>query len=360
MGLKLRMPHTQALLSVRGGQGRARGRRVSFWAGARTHCLIAAFVLLLPGCEEATTAPPPGSWPELIEPVSPVLGSVGEPLPVGVRVLAENGSPLEGLGVRFEPSQGGGFASLPIGVTDDDGVAVTTWTLGAPVGEQTMEARVSGLDEISTVIQATAFAPPTSFSEVSTGEAGFTCGVEAQGRVFCWGDDEMGQLGIGGHGSRSTPAPVVADVPFSTVSVGWSHACALDLQGRAHCWGANPDGRLGVGTLEWAARPVPVAGGVRFSWISAGSSHSCGVTLDGEAHCWGDGADGRLGTGGVESHLEPQRVDAELTFTSVTAGLDFTCGIDMGGGAHCWGNGGPWLGNGDLVDREVPEAVLGG
>ncbi len=347
-------------MSSRGGRVRALRSTRRFRTGVRSACLLAGLGLLVPGCEEEAVAPPPGSQPEFIEPLPPVLGSVGEPLSVGARVLAGNGSPLEGVGVRFVPSTGGGSANPPIAVTDEAGVAVTTWSLGGLLGRQEMGARVSGFDAIATVVRATAFAPPGAFVEVSAGGAGFTCGVEAQGRVFCWGDDRGVQLGLGGeHGSRSTPAPAVADVSLSTVSVGWSHACALDTEGRAHCWGENPDGRLGTGGLDASDRPIPVAGERRFAGISTGHAHTCGVTLDGEVHCWGEGEGGRLGTGGEESRLQPHRVETDVMFESVSAGLDFTCGISVDGGAHCWGNGGPWLGNGDPLARPAPEAVLG-
>lgn len=87
MGFELRMPHNQTLMSVWGGRGRARGRRVSFRTEAmrrpRRCALLAACPLLavtLGGCDEPgspeagpapaveavrtfpTPAPPPGEF----------------------------------------------------------------------------------------------------------------------------------------------------------------------------------------------------------------------------------------------------------------------------------------------------------
>ncbi|HEX6059472.1 MAG TPA: hypothetical protein VFZ11_10700, partial [Gemmatimonadaceae bacterium] len=74
--------------------------------------------------------------------------AVGAAVPVSVLVLsahessAEAGSPLAGLPVTFSLSVGGGTLDVAVAVTNSDGVASTTWTLGAE-GEHVLTASVA-------------------------------------------------------------------------------------------------------------------------------------------------------------------------------------------------------------------------
>ncbi len=65
--------------------------------------------------------------------------------PVVVRVLATDGLPIEGVTVTFAAANGGGAGS-PTDVSDANGLAQTTWTLG-PVGgvPQSLTATVAGV-----------------------------------------------------------------------------------------------------------------------------------------------------------------------------------------------------------------------
>src|SRR5690606_35658654 len=76
----------------------------------------------------------------------------------------------------------------------------------------------------------------------------------------------------------------------SALAVGHFFTCALDMQGKAYCWGVNDAGQLGIGAAENRTSPVPVAGGHTFIFLHAGQEHACGITPDNDAYCWGNGA----------------------------------------------------------------------
>ena len=79
---------------------------------------------------------------------------------------------------------------------------------------------------------------------VSVG-AQHSCALRDDGRAFCWGRNDHGQLGDGG---------------------------ALD------CWGANEDGQLGIGAVGGSyPTPQAVVGGRTYGAASAGDLHSCAV-----------------------------------------------------------------------------------
>ena len=78
--------------------------------------------------------------------------ALGEP--VVVRVEDGGGSPVAGATVTFSAAEGHGSADPAAAVTDVDGLATTTWTLGDAPGAQSLTASVVG--GVSTEVRATA------------------------------------------------------------------------------------------------------------------------------------------------------------------------------------------------------------
>jgi alpha-tubulin suppressor-like RCC1 family protein len=187
-----------------------------------------------------------------------------------------------------------------------------------------------------------------------------TCLLTADGRGFCWGGNDRGQLGIGASGRAATPTRIATEQRFATVAPGLSHSCALDEDGAAWCWGENDRGQLGDGTTSPHDTPARVADGHRFRSISAGASHSCGLDLFGAAWCWGANGFGQLGDGQARDRTTPVAVATSRRFVSLNAGWNFTCALDDDGRATCWGDDGAGqLGDGGSSSRRFPAAVQG-
>jgi alpha-tubulin suppressor-like RCC1 family protein len=147
------------------------------------------------------------------------------------------------------------------------------------------------------------------------------------------------------------------------VSVGAQHSCALRDDGRAFCWGRNDHGQLGDGTKTDRSTPVAVAGGLTFAAISAGERYTCGVTAAGQGYCWGDDMQlegGGSGTRTPSTAIVTPTPVGGATFASISAGLEHTCGVSTGGTAYCWGT--TYLGAQDstLDQSGIPMAVVGG
>ncbi|MEW5854713.1 MAG: hypothetical protein AB2A00_38410 [Myxococcota bacterium] len=87
-----------------------------------------------------------------------------------------------------------------------------------------------------------------------------TCIIKAEGTPWCWGRNDDGQSSAGeGPEYVFTPTQVVADfdgVRVHTVGGGAHHECAMTDDNRVWCWGNNQGGTLGVGTQ--VRSPVPV------------------------------------------------------------------------------------------------------
>jgi alpha-tubulin suppressor-like RCC1 family protein len=101
----------------------------------------------------------------------------------------------------------------------------------------------------------------------------FQCALR-DGRVLCWGDHDLGQLGSGnacGTAICTEPFEVCADAGctasldgVTAIAAGAAHACVL-ASGAMKCWGRNDDAELGDGVLPPGAcrcrnTPVDVVG----------------------------------------------------------------------------------------------------
>jgi alpha-tubulin suppressor-like RCC1 family protein len=126
-----------------------------------------------------------------------------------------------------------------------------------------------------------------TFTAIGAGVS-HTCGVATGGSAYCWGWGITGALGDGTFGETITaPVRVSGSEVWTAISGGYGHTCALTSAGAAYCWGENYVGQLGIGTTERSSTPVAVLGGLTFVNLTTGGSHSCGVTTASVAYCWG-------------------------------------------------------------------------
>jgi alpha-tubulin suppressor-like RCC1 family protein len=113
------------------------------------------------------------------------------------------------------------------------------------------------------------------------------CALDPDGAAYCWGDNDLGQLGQ--TGVHLDPSPVDGDLEFLSLTAGMEYTCGVTLSFEAYCWGDNSEGQLGDGTTTPSASPVPVSGGLHFQLLSAGNKHTCSLSDIAVAYCWGSG-----------------------------------------------------------------------
>lgn len=180
------------------------------------------------------------------------------------------------------------------------------------------------------------------FTQVSAAALS-ACGLDVEGRAWCWGSNEEGQLGNGSERPRVaySPVAVTGDHVFSQVAMGMLHTCALDLNGQTWCWGRDvlgETGSQGGNGVSSVSTPIAIRQPGRFVRLALGEVHSCALDEVGTAWCWGWGGEGQLGTGKAEEDSpSPLKVAGNHTFVGLQSASRTTCGIDVAGSAWCWG-----------------------
>lgn len=184
--------------------------------------------------------------------------------------------------------------------------------------------------------------PTRDFTEVAAGEA-HSCGIVGDD-LYCWGFNQYGQLGRGNTTASSVPVKVAAleGKKVTAVTAGQSHSCAI-ADGKAYCWGRADSGQLGNGSGQTQTSPVLVSNqsGLTASAVSAGANHTCAIA-NGSAYCWGLNNNGQLGNGATANSNVPVAVSTsgELgsrAVVSIAAGGAHTCAVADNNRAYCWG-----------------------
>jgi alpha-tubulin suppressor-like RCC1 family protein len=181
---------------------------------------------------------------------------------------------------------------------------------------------------------------PRDYTQVAVG-GGFACAVRVNGSVYCWGKNDIGQLGAGSREQYvSMPTPVLGLRDAVEIRAGNGLACARSVRGSLStvaCWGRTSYTRMG----KFSNIPVQVEGITDAAQIAVGNHHGC--VLHQTTHtvsCWGWNDGDRLGAGDLSSAVRSTPVDVlDITnIVEITAGGGATCARDSADAVWCWGN----------------------
>ncbi len=167
-----------------------------------------------------------------------------------------------------------------------------------------------------------------------------SCALEPSGQVSCWGGNDRGALGNGPPSAglvRPQPGPVVEVTEARAVDNGDRFSCAVQRDGKVLCWGANDKGQLGDGTTKARSRPMAVQGIEGAVDVSTGTAHACAAMDSGKVACWGRNDEGQLGDGTKATQRRPVLVKGVNDAVEVTSGETHTCARRRAGGVVCWG-----------------------
>ena len=225
---------------------------------------------------------------------------------------------------------------------------------------------------------------------VSAG-ANHTAAIKADRSLWVWGRNWFRVRG-GGENiwnlAPLRPERVMSNV--ATVSVGLNHTMAITTDGRLWGWGANEDGQLGVdvtskryslpqsmgrngsGTEIFGSNdylqitenavlekfsPTPVEIMDNVAYVSAGDNFTMAIKTDGSLWAWGRNNNGQLGDGTTITGYAPIRILDDVD--SVSAGRSFVMAIKSDGSLWTWGNNSSGqLGNGTTIEQHSPGKIM--
>uniref|UniRef100_A0A2K6JY34 X-linked retinitis pigmentosa GTPase regulator n=1 Tax=Rhinopithecus bieti TaxID=61621 RepID=A0A2K6JY34_RHIBE len=133
------------------------------------------------------------------------------------------------------------------------------------------------------------------------------------GNVYATGGNDEGQLGLGDTEERNTFHVIsffTSEHKIKQLSAGSNTSAALTEDGRLFMWGENSEGQIGLKNVTNVCVPHQVTIGKPVSWISCGYYHSAFVTTDGELYMFGEPENGKLGLPNqlLSNHRTPQLV----------------------------------------------------
>nr|XP_045255762.1 X-linked retinitis pigmentosa GTPase regulator isoform X5 [Macaca fascicularis] len=133
------------------------------------------------------------------------------------------------------------------------------------------------------------------------------------GNVYATGGNDEGQLGLGDTEERNTFHVIsffTSEHKIKQLSAGSNTSAALTEDGRLFMWGDNSEGQIGLKNVTNVCVPHQVTIGKPVSWISCGYYHSAFVTTDGELYMFGEPENGKLGLPNqlLSNHRTPQLV----------------------------------------------------
>jgi len=191
--------------------------------------------------------------------------------------------------------------------------------------------------------------------------------MSSLGELYTWGSNARSQLGVGKQTVRqSSPLRLqgaITGIKFVWVATGGQHTLAVSKSGEVYCWGNNDFGQLGLGDLEERATPHAILHKFTRSKITraaAGNHHSMALTEGGDLFTWGGNQCGQLGyenKGGRKFVGYPKRVET-IRAARIKASAMNSLAVLPTGKVFVWGcshNG--ELGFGDVAARTTPHIL---
>ncbi|RBP99879.1 hypothetical protein CRD59_02275, partial [Bifidobacterium xylocopae] len=271
-------------------------------------------------------------------------GELGDGSDVNRGAPVRFGSPK---GVRIVGLAAGDYHALALG--DDGKLYVSGYDNAGQLG-------VGGGNRVSPVV----LDAPAGHRFVRVAAGGmYSLALTEDGRLYAWGANGQGQLGMSGSGPDSPRLVETNGVSLREVMAVGGTSAAVGSTGDVYMWGANGDGQLGDGSSvdSSSLRKLVLPGGARVAGLALGSSHAVAVDAAGRVYAWGANGSGQLGDGSSSGSSSPRLVSlpSGVVAAGVGAGRAQSFAVGATGEVYAWGaNNAGQLGDGGTTNRTTP------
>jgi alpha-tubulin suppressor-like RCC1 family protein len=181
--------------------------------------------------------------------------------------------------------------------------------------------------------------------------------------LWAWGDNPNGELGIGDRINRSSPVQIGSGITWGKMprTTSSTSMAAIDINGKLWTWGNNSYGQLGIGLTTSRSTPVQV-GNENWSQVEAGASRVLAIRSDGTLWGWGWNSGGELGQVTYRTaRSSPVQIGTATNWTKMCPTTNATFLLNDAG--EIWGMGQNIYGElvtGDKIPRSSPVQIPSG
>ncbi len=170
---------------------------------------------------------------------------------------------------------------------------------------------------------------------------GHSLALTASEDVLGWGWNSYGQIGNRSNASQVIPFKIKGfnNEKIKAISCGSSHSLALTESGRVYSWGWNGFGQLGLGSQIDANSPKPIKINTKIDKISSGFDYSLLLSRDKDIYSFGANFFGHLGIKGNDNQLTPIRINDSNKFKDISCFNRISAALSENDVYFVWGFG---------------------
>ncbi|XP_067896736.1 X-linked retinitis pigmentosa GTPase regulator-like isoform X2 [Heterodontus francisci] len=194
-----------------------------------------------------------------------------------------------------------------------------------------------------------------------------TAFVTENGKLYIFGSNNWGQLGLGTKNTINKPTCVKAlkSEKVKLAACGRNHTLVCTEKGNIYATGDNSEGQLGLGDTEERTAFQCVeffTNKQKIKYLAAGSNISAALTEDGKLFMWGDNSEGQIGLDTENNASVPHQVDVGKRICRVSCGYYHSAFVTDDGQLYTFGesdNGKLGLPLNQPINHRIPQPVTG-